>query len=332
MDDIDDLFGVDFDAGSEKGNVGPLDQLPPKYKRDAATGRLTGEIEPELTKEEQQVLKADAVEKDKILLERLQRQWSKDGTDERTGLPVDLDEAGRRIRSTDMSLNVLGRSVQAQAAEEELDDGTTLKRDEETGFSQPLTESEFEAFSEFLKEQGIDVSKDDIPTHERTKKPPLSADNTKDSEFIDPDDVDLSLKWLSTRAQREMDDLLDDNPYADLMPGDLSPSRLVNRKRAKALPRSILHHNNIELLKSFLTPTGQIMNRVQTRLGARDQRRIAKLIKRARALGLIPTAGQFKVERHGWIHAKDIHEDRTWEKELAERGLTVQKPSTESSN
>ncbi|ACI65625.1 predicted protein, partial [Phaeodactylum tricornutum CCAP 1055/1] len=49
-----------------------------------------------------------------------------------------------------------------------------------------------------------------------------------------------------------------------------------------------LHHNNIPLLKSFLTPTGQIRNRVQTRLGARDQRRVTKLIKRARCLGLMP--------------------------------------------
>jgi hypothetical protein len=77
-----------------------------------------------------------------------------------------------------------------------------------------------------------------------------------------------------------------------------------------------------------MTPTGQIRNRVQTRLGARDQRRVAKLVKRARALGLVPYTGQFKAEQHGWIHAKDMDEERDWEKELQKRGLVI-KRSTE---
>ncbi|OEU10576.1 hypothetical protein FRACYDRAFT_145650, partial [Fragilariopsis cylindrus CCMP1102] len=49
-----------------------------------------------------------------------------------------------------------------------------------------------------------------------------------------------------------------------------------------------LHHNNLALLRRYITPSGQIMNRVQSRLGAKDQRKISKLIKRARHLGLIP--------------------------------------------
>jgi small subunit ribosomal protein S18 len=80
----------------------------------------------------------------------------------------------------------------------------------------------------------------------------------------------------------------------------------------------------VALLRHFVTPTGQIRNRVQTRLGARDQRRVARLIRRARCLGLIPYQGQFKVERHGWVHAPDIREDRPWEKELKRRGLEIQ--------
>jgi len=109
------------------------------------------------------------------------------------------------------------------------------------------------------------------------------------------------------------------------MPDDLSPSRVVNRRRAKQIPMKLLHHNNVGLLKHYISETGQIRNRVQTRLGARDQRRIARLVKRARSLGLIPYLGQFKVEDHGWVHAPDIHKERKWEQRLAERGLQIQR-------
>ncbi|EED88776.1 predicted protein, partial [Thalassiosira pseudonana CCMP1335] len=58
------------------------------------------------------------------------------------------------------------------------------------------------------------------------------------------------------------------------------------------LPKKILHHNNLILLRRYVTPGGKIMNRVQSRLGAKDQRKVAKLVKRARHLGLIPHMGQ----------------------------------------
>lgn len=325
VDDEDDPFGVNFDDGADR--LGPVKDLPPIYKRDSATGRLTGDIQQELTEEEKRLLKADPIEQDKVILKRIDKYWEKSGSDE-SGLPSEIDKLGERIRRSDMGLNVLGRSVQAQAAKEKLDDGSELGRDE-TGFSQPLTPSEYKAFSEFMeKKHKTKVRKEDIPVQDDSGR--KRRDLQKDNELGDPDSVDLSLKWLTARAQRQMDDLLDDDPYSDLMPGDLSPTRLVNRKRAKPIPTKLLHHNNIGLLKRFVTPTGQIMNRVQSRLGARDQRRIAKLVKRARALGLVPYVGQFKAEQHGWIHAPDIHEDREWEKELGRRGLVV-KRNTESS-
>jgi hypothetical protein len=84
-------------------------------------------------------------------------------------------------------------------------------------------------------------------------------------------------------------------------------------------------------LQRFMTPTGQIRNRVQTRLGARDQRRVAKLVKRARALGLMPYSGQFKAEQHGWIHAKDMAEDKGWERELEKRGLVIKRSPDDKS-
>jgi Ribosomal protein S18 len=66
-----------------------------------------------------------------------------------------------------------------------------------------------------------------------------------------------------------------------------------------------------------------IRPRVQTRLGARDQRKIAKMVKRSRALGLIPNVGQFKVERTGWMHDPDINSKRPWEVELEKAGLKL---------
>jgi ribosomal protein S18 len=319
----DDPFGINYEDGTEQGRVGPEGQLPPKYKRDPTTGQLTGDIEHELTEEEKRILKADPLEREKLLIRRVERHWSKEGLD-KADQPVPLDILGRGVRDTEIGTNVLGRSVQSQASREQLEDGTHLGRDE-TGFSQPLTKKEFGSFSQYMKkEHKVDVTEDDIPVQDSH-----SGSSTQPGD--DPDELGLSMKWLTARAQRQMDDSVDDNPYSDLVPGDLSPSRLVNRKHAKQIPSTQLHHNNVELLQRFMTPTGQIRNRVQTRLGARDQRRVAKLVKRARALGLVPYTGQFKAEQHGWIHAKDMDEERDWEKELQKRGLVI-KRSTENTN
>jgi ribosomal protein S18 len=319
----EDPFGIHFDDGTDQGRIGPEGHLPPKYKRDPATGHLTGDIERELTEEEKRILKADPLEREKLLIRRVERHWSKEGMD-KGDQPVPLDKLGRGVRETDMGTNVLGRSVQSQASEEQLEDGSHLGRDD-TGFSQPLTKKEFGAFSQYMKkEHKTDVTEDDIPVQDSH-----SGSTTQPGD--DPDDLDLSLKWLTARAQRQMDDSVDDNPFSDLLPGDLSPTRLVNRKRAKLIPSELLHHNNIELLQRFMTPTGQIRNRVQTRLGARDQRRVAKLVKRARALGLMPYSGQFKAEQHGWIHAKDMAEDKGWERELEKRGLVIKRSPDDKS-
>jgi hypothetical protein len=58
-------------------------------------------------------------------------------------------------------------------------------------------------------------------------------------------------------------------------------------------------------------------------LGAKDQRKVAKLIKRARHLGLIPHMGQWKFEDHGFFHDKTLEDEekRDWEIELEKRGL-----------
>jgi small subunit ribosomal protein S18 len=312
-DTWDDPFGLNYEDG--EGRIGPEKELPPIYERDATTGRLTGVIKKELTEEEKRILKADPIDQEKWLLKSLEKHWQQSGTDE-IGIPVELNKLGERIRKTNLGLNVLGRSPRSTGTSSHSSD---IEQSFNESFSKPLSGSEFKAFSKFMKKEfKLDIDEDHIPTAS-------SGPQKRKDDELDPDEQELALKWLTARAQRQMDDFLDDNPYSDLMPGDLSPSRLVNRKRAKQIPVNVLHHNNIPLLQRFLNPTGQIKHRIQTRLGARDQRRVAKLVKRARSLGLLPYVGQQKVETHGWIHEKDLGEDREWEKELKRRGLVIEK-------
>lgn len=306
----DDPFGLQFQGDQ----VGPL---PPKYKRDDLTGRMSMEIEPELSDAERQILQTDEVQSERQLFDDLDAHWAQEGMDE-SGMPAELDKLGQRIRDLDMQTNVLGRSTKAQSAAEQLEDGSELGRDE-TGFSQHLTKREFRSFSEYMKNKhNVVVEPSEIPVQEN------ESPRTKNLGEGEVENDELAHKWLTARARRQMEGE-DENPYSDLMPGDLSPTRLVNRKRAKKIPRKLLSFNNLSLLRMFISETGQIKNRVQTRLGARDQRKIKQLVKRARHMGLIPFVGQFKVEDKGWVNEKDIREDRWWEKELKERGLVVKK-------
>jgi len=49
-----------------------------------------------------------------------------------------------------------------------------------------------------------------------------------------------------------------------------------------------IDHKNVELLRTFLTPTNRIKARKQTGVTAVQQRTIAQAIKRARHLALLP--------------------------------------------
>lgn len=312
----DDPFGVHFEDGTDHGKLGPT--IPPKYKRDPMTGKFTGEEEREVTERDRTLLKMDAVQEQEYLLEKLIDDWDLTEEDEAGGSKK-LSELAQRIRRDNMGLNTLGRSVEAQSLKGSLEDGEDAYSDE-TGFSKPLSPSEFKVFQEHMKDNyNAEIDEDDIPVEH------ASDDGSVLGGYAD--DEDLNTKWMSSSAVRFMDDTKDDDPFSDLLPSDLSPSRLVNRKQAKPIPRKLLHHNNLELLRRYITPTGQIMNRVQSRLGAKDQRKIAKMIKRARHLGLLPMAGQFVVEAHGSIHEKDIDKDKQWEEELVRRGLVVKSQS-----
>jgi len=115
------------------------------------------------------------------------------------------------------------------------------------------------------------------------------------------------------------------DPFTNLMPSDLNPSKKINRRQAKPIPKQLIHHNNLSLLRRYITPGGQIMNRTQSRLGAKDQRKVAKLVKRARHLGLIPVLGQWKFEDKGNVRDVSLMVDRGWETRLVERGLVEKK-------
>jgi small subunit ribosomal protein S18 len=47
-------------------------------------------------------------------------------------------------------------------------------------------------------------------------------------------------------------------------------------------------YKNVDILKRFLSETGKILPRRRTGLNAQDQRKLARTIKRARHLGLLP--------------------------------------------
>jgi hypothetical protein len=114
-----------------------------------------------------------------------------------------------------MALNTLGRSVKSQASAEELDDGSELGRDE-TGFTNILTSEEFRSFSEYMKKKHkVDVTEEDIPVEANKSARTRSAAAATE----DPDQTELSLKWLTVRAQRQMDDSVNDNVSFQIMLG-----------------------------------------------------------------------------------------------------------------
>ncbi|KAL3907359.1 MAG: hypothetical protein SGARI_003575, partial [Bacillariaceae sp.] len=67
--DGEDPFGVHFEDGSDK--LGP--DSPPRYKRDAITGKFTGEQETELTPEEKKLLNMDPIEEQEYLLDKVMK-------------------------------------------------------------------------------------------------------------------------------------------------------------------------------------------------------------------------------------------------------------------
>jgi ribosomal protein S18 len=115
--------------------------------------------------------------------------------------------------------------------------------------------------------------------------------------------------------------------HSEFMPLELiqGPNAKLNRRQATLLPTHLRHHNNMALLRKYMTPGGQIVPRTQTRLGAKDQSKVATLIKGTRSMGLIPTIGQWRVHDHGNLLMTgaelDGHSKTEWETVFEKVGL-----------
>jgi len=279
--DDDDPFGIKENNDNTK--------LPPKYKRDPITGKFTGEEEKELTDEEDKLLNNMSDEEILGLIEG--RVISKNDWDE--------DDIAHDVRAKDSALNVLGRKVMQDKDNDDDNDKVSVSS------STPLSTSEFEGFKDYLrKEEDTYITKKDIDIDEETTSTQHHKTTTTDQD----------LSWIAKSSTK-------DKWLEEIMPYDLAPQKKVNRRDAKPIPKKLLHHNNIELLRRYSTPGGQILPRAQSRLGAKDQRKIAKLIKRSRALGIIPNIGQWKLEDTGAVEGGK--ERFWWEDELEKKGLSL---------
>ena len=340
---------------------------PPSYVRDSITGKWTSETHAEISAEEKRLLKLDDSSKSEELMNRVDVRWRNAAKEAEVAVGEEGDFFGtlnkehervaHRIQEEQLAMGPIGRnpadSVKSSRGSADNEDESESSS---TTYSKPLTPNEYQALKTYAKKEydiqprefdklSKDADGEDlIPIHDLSS----GSEGLSDSKQFFDADLDLAYlnPRLSRRAFKDEGDQRDD-PFADLLPSDLNPARKVNRKNAKPIPKRLLHHNNLSLLRRYTTPGGKIMNRVQSRLGAKDQRKIAKLVKRARHLGLIPHLGQWKYEDHGNLYEDGLQESvpsttsasggdesndegkRDWEIELEKRGLWPLQNETE---
>jgi ribosomal protein S18 len=326
---------------------------PPSYVRDAVTGKWTDKTQAELSLEDRKLLKLDDESRTMALMSRLETQWDaaaaanhehdKDGFGT---LHAEQKRVAHRIQEEQLALGTIGRDPSSLIGSNitKSEDDNNHKgnpKDDEQPQQQPLSSREFQALKNYAAKEhnihpkdfaSLTVNDPDLIPHHNSISSGRAEGNTDSKQFYD---ADLDLAHLNPKLNKLAfsDDNVDHyDPFADLLPSDFNPTRKVNRKHAKLLPTRLLHHNNLSLLRRYTTPGGKIMNRVQSRLGVKDQRKIAKLVKRARHLGLIPHIGQWKFEDHGNLHERGLNDaeadsvgggegKRDWEVELEKRGL-----------
>lgn len=339
---------------------------PPSYVRDAVTGKWTDRTHPELTPDDRRLVNLDEEDKSEEVMKRLGERWK--GAASEAGVVVgdtsSADDTGddgfgtlneehervaRRIQEQQLALGTIGRDPAASvkkgisaAEDDDTDNAKSTGDDAAATIERPLTPREYQALKTYAQKEHNVNPKDfarmaendpDLIPHNAISSG--SEGSTDSKQFFD---ADLDLAYLNPKLNRRAfreEGAEHEDPFADLLPSDLNPARKVNRRHAKPIPRRLLHHNNLALLRRYTTPGGKIMNRVQSRLGAREQRKIAKLVKRSRHLGLIPHLGQWKFEDHGHLYEKgldnadsssvkygdEVEGKRDWEVELEKRGL-----------
>ena len=83
---------------------------------------------------------------------------------------------------------------------------------------------------------------------------------------------------------------MSDIELGDLQRGDKNPRRFPRRRQRERVP-DYIDWKDTDYLKRFVPERGKIMPRRISGVSAKDQRRIAKAIKRARAMALLPFVG-----------------------------------------
>mmetsp|Transcript_9925 Transcript_9925/g.14851 ORF Transcript_9925/g.14851 Transcript_9925/m.14851 type:complete len:379 (-) Transcript_9925:205-1341(-) len=279
-----DPFGVNFDDGEE--NLGPVSDST------AADDKYAG-----LTEEEKQYLSLSEEEREvKLFAQQFEETWT----------PEKRKRLAERVQSRQAEKARIGRENAPKdwsPVKEYMESKGEKWSEDMQRRKERRIQSEIEARKKQLEEQGKDWE---------TEK--IYDDWVPPSARGEPEIFEGDLNWMAKAPS--LSSYEDDDESVDL--SQYGGRKKVNCKQAVPIPKEELHHNNLALLRKYITPGGQIKPRIQTRLGAKDQRKISKLIKRSRALGLIPTTGNFKVRDNGDVFADDLDEPLQWEVQLAE--------------
>jgi small subunit ribosomal protein S18 len=83
-------------------------------------------------------------------------------------------------------------------------------------------------------------------------------------------------------VSNERDILTGDEQFGDKMP------RRFQRRRPRQVVPDYVDWKDVDYLKQYIPERGKIMPRRISGISAKDQRRIAKAIKRARTMALLP--------------------------------------------
>ena len=110
-------------------------------------------------------------------------------------------------------------------------------------------------------------------------------------ERITPSDYDYKTNYL-----RKVE--LEVNKYRErpisFINKPLMRSQLRKKYMIKTIKKKDIHWKNVPLLIRFISDAGKLMNRYQTRLPTNVHRKLAKTVKHARNLGLLPHVDNIK--------------------------------------
>ena len=89
----------------------------------------------------------------------------------------------------------------------------------------------------------------------------------------------------------ERDTQVNDADLGDGIRGEKAPRRFQRSRRQRERVPDYVDWKDTDYLRRFVPERGKIMPRRISGLGAKDQRRIATAIKRARSMALLPFVG-----------------------------------------